>query len=109
MVGILCGLMWLELWSLNNDEKNISYHILVIGILLVIVYFAVELLQYFISFTTARSNWFGLLKNELTEYGSQASISRLNKLTYRMACTKFILLIGVFLIVFVYFGVKLFK
>ena len=107
IVIALCGLIWLQLWSLKNDEKNIAYPILVIGILLVIVYFAVELLQYFISFTVTRNNWFGLLKNELTEHGSQASMSRLNKLTYRMACTKFILLIGVFIIVFIYFGGKL--
>ena len=99
--------MWLELLGLKEEEKS-DRTVLLIGILLIVVYFAVELLQYFISFTIARNNMFGLLENELTEYGSQASMSRLNKFTYRMACTKFIFLICIVVIVFIHFGGKLF-
>lgn len=106
IVVSLCSLMWLELLGLKEEEKS-ERIVLLVGILLIVVYFVVELLQYFMSFTIARSKMLGLYEGELTEKGVQASMFRLNKLTYRMACAKFVFLICIVVIVFIHFGVKL--
>ena len=99
----LCALTWLELFG-PKENRNLNKDIILISVvLLVIVYFIVDILQYYISCKTSNNNWQKYKKGYITISGVSHSMNSLNRCTYKMLDAKIAILAIICILLVVYF------
>lgn len=107
IIMALCAIAWLGIFGTGENPITNSDKRLIAVILLVILYFTFELLQYYLSCKVAKNNKCKLRNNEITEKGLIISMRKLSSFTYRIIDIKIILLTIIVILLGFYFGEKL--
>ncbi|MBQ2856121.1 MAG: hypothetical protein IJE78_03190 [Bacteroidaceae bacterium] len=103
----LAALAWAELFMENGKSTGNGDISSVSTIILTILYFCIEIFQYFYSAIIARKNLVKCKKDENLLFEADKSMVRLNKVTYCLVWSKVIVLLLTVIIMLIHYWAKL--